>query len=123
MRILFTTLAFFLTMNAFANNTPEVYEKLWKQVETFHNDGLPQSALKVVAEIYDLAIAEKNEKQIIKAIVHKMAYTKTLEENGIKTAIIELESNMSNYVGIIKPFMHTFLAKMYENILTLIRGK
>ncbi|MCL2290736.1 MAG: MG2 domain-containing protein [Bacteroidetes bacterium] len=111
------SIALLFTMNTFAQNKPtssEVYEKLWKQVEAFNNDALPQSALKIVEEIYALAISENNEKQIIKSIVHKMSYLKTLDEDGIKTTIIELESQMPNYAGIVKPFMHLFLAKMYE---------
>ncbi|MCL2435871.1 MAG: MG2 domain-containing protein, partial [Lentimicrobiaceae bacterium] len=114
MRALLTIIALFLTINAFPNTSPEEYKKLWKQVESFNNDALPQSALKVVEEIYNLAISENNEKQIIKAIVHKMSYLKQLDENGIKTTIIELESSMPNYTGIVKPFMHLFLARMYE---------
>jgi len=116
-KVTLLTITLFFTMNAFAQNkstSPKVYEKLWKQVEAFNNDGLPQSALKVVEEIYALAISEHNEKQIIKSIVHRMAYTKTLDEDGMKTAIMKLESEIANYGGIVRPFMHLFLAKMYE---------
>ena len=115
-----TSLALFLSFSIFANAplTPSTdYEKLWKQVEQFNNDGLPQSALTVVEEIYNLAFAENNEKQIIKAIVHKMGYTKTLVEEGMETTITELESKMPSYTGIVKPFMHLFLATMYDEYL------
>ncbi|MDR2973082.1 MAG: hypothetical protein LBU83_14350 [Bacteroidales bacterium] len=111
------TFVVFLTLNTFAQNRPtppEEYEKLWKQVEVFNNDALPQSALKAVEEIYNLAIAENNEKQIIKSIVHRMGYTKTLVENGMKNSILKLEAEMVNYDGIVKPFMHLFLATMYQ---------
>jgi uncharacterized protein YfaS (alpha-2-macroglobulin family) len=107
----------FLTLNAFAQNKPvppETYEKLWKQVEVFNNDALPQSALKVVEEIYALAVSENNEKQIIKSIVHRMNYLKVLEEDGMKNSIMKLESEILNYGGIVRAFMHLFLAKMYE---------
>ena len=107
----------FLTITIFANKQTtslESYETLWKQVEAFNNDALPQSALKVVEEIYALAILEHNEKQIIKSIVHKIGYLKTLEEDGMKNSIIKLESEILNYRGVVRSFMHLFLAKMYE---------
>jgi len=66
----------FLSMNLFAQNkptTPEVYDKLWKQVEEFNRNALPKSALSAVEEIYNLAVKENNEKQIIKSIVHRMS--------------------------------------------------
>jgi hypothetical protein len=108
-------------MNILANtaaNPPADYEKLWKQVESYKNDALPQSALKVVEQIYALAVSENNEKEMIKAIVHRMSYTKTLDEAGAKTAIQTLESEMAKYTGIVKPFMHLFLATMYDEYLS-----
>ena len=116
-KLTLTIASMLLTVNAFTQNkptSPEEYEKLWKQVELFNNDGLPQSALKAVEEIYNLAVSENNEKQMIKAIVHKMGYTKTLVEEGMETTIMELESKMPSYSGIVKPFMHLFLAAMYD---------
>jgi len=111
-----TTAAILFTMNIFARSIslPEDYEKLWKQVEQFNNDGLPQSALKVVEDIYNLAVSENNEKQMIKAIVHKMDYMNRLEEDGLIYSIMKLESEIANYGGIVKPFMHLLLATMYD---------
>ena len=117
-KTLFISLALLLTMNIMAQNkpaSPTDYEKLWKQVEDFNNDALPKSALKTVEEIYNLAIKEKNEKQIIKSIVHRMSGLKMLEEEGMKNAIGKLEQEMKNYSGVVKPFMHLFLAVMYQD--------
>jgi len=117
LKLALTAVALLFTANAFAQSkpaTPEDYEKLWKQVEIFNNDGLSQSALQVVEQIYALAKSESNEKQLIKSIVRKMSYTKTLAEEGIKNSIVELESEMTNYSGIVKPFMHLFLATIYQ---------
>ncbi|MCL2246050.1 MAG: MG2 domain-containing protein [Lentimicrobiaceae bacterium] len=105
-------------MNLFGNERPappEDYEKLWKQVEKFNDEALPQSALQAVEQIYTLAMSENNEKQIIKAIVHKMSYTKTLDEEGAKKSIMAVELEMASYRGIVKPFMHLFLATMYDD--------
>ena len=121
-RITLSIIAVSLSLTIFARNTyssPEDYEKLWKQVEAFNNDALPKSALIIVDQIYDLAIADNNEKQIIKAIVHKKGYTKILVEEGGKQTISQLESEINQYSGIVKPFMHLFLATMYEEYHSL----
>ncbi|MDR0207255.1 MAG: hypothetical protein LBI45_08385 [Bacteroidales bacterium] len=110
-------ITFFLSMNLFAQNkatSPEVYDNLWKQVEKFNNNALPKSALAIADEIYNLALSENNEKQMIKSIVHQMGYVKNSVEEGMKNAITKLENEIPNYSGIVKPFMHLFLAVMYQ---------
>ncbi|MCL2168183.1 MAG: hypothetical protein FWH59_03540, partial [Lentimicrobiaceae bacterium] len=116
-KLILTSIALFFTMNLFSQNKttpPEEYEKLWKQVEEFNNDALPQSALNMVEDIYNLAIKENNEKQIIKSIVHRMSFLKTLDEDGMKNSMMKLETEFDNYSGVVKPFMHLFLSRMYE---------
>ena len=117
LKVSLTSLALLLTFNVFAQNkptTPEMYEKLWKQVESFNNDGLPQSALQVVEQIYALAKSENNEKQLIKSIVHKMSYLKTLGEDNTQNSIAEVEAEIAASNGIVKPFMHLFLSAIYQ---------
>jgi len=116
-KTLFVSISLLLTLNIMAQNKttpPTDYEKLWKQVEAFNNDALPKSALKAVEEIFNLAVKENNEKQIIKAVVHRMSNIKALEEDGVKNTIMKLEAEMKNYSGVVKPFMHLFLVKMYD---------
>jgi len=115
----FFSLALLLIININAQNKQSDYEKLWKQVEEFTNDALPKSALKVVEDIYNIAVKENNEKQIIKSIVHRMSNIKALEEDGVKNTIMKLESEMKNYSGVVKPFMHLFLVKMYDEYFNM----
>ena len=50
---------FVFQMNHAQNNN---YSKLWKQVETFENEGLPKSALKIVEDLETLAKKENQDK-------------------------------------------------------------
>ncbi|MDR2010634.1 MAG: hypothetical protein LBQ22_09150 [Bacteroidales bacterium] len=91
------------------------YEKHWKEVEKLENDALPQSALKKVLEIYDLAVSENNEKQIIKSVIYRLKYIRILEEDGYEKSILKLEEELSNYDGATRAFMHSLLAVMYDD--------
>ncbi len=91
------------------------YEKLWEEVNKFETDALPKSALEKVEEIYDLAMSEQNDKQIIKATIYRMKYTNMLEEDGYEKAIVKLESEISKTPGVSKAMLHLLLATMYAD--------
>ncbi|MDD4149921.1 MAG: hypothetical protein PHE33_07815, partial [Bacteroidales bacterium] len=113
--ILFTTLLF-------ANNTsffdksqagPDKYQKLWEQVSKYEKDALPKSALEIVEEIYELAISENNDKQIVKSTIFRMKYTNILEEDGYTKSLEKLESEITKLTGTSKAMLHLLLATMY----------
>ena len=95
--------------------TPDKYEKLWDKVEQYDEDALPKSALETVEEIYELAMLEKNDKQIIKATIYRMKYTNILEEDGYVKSIQKLESDIITQTGVPKAMLHMLLATMYSN--------
>ncbi|HOZ29672.1 MAG TPA: alpha-2-macroglobulin family protein [Bacteroidales bacterium] len=124
MSTMFLRIAFILTSLLFVTNNPllsdlksdpDKYEKLWAEVEKFEQDALPKSALDKVEEIYILALAEKNDKQIIKSTIYRLKYTHILEEDGYEKAILKLESDLKKVDGVSKAMLHMLLASMYAD--------
>jgi hypothetical protein len=58
------------------------YAASWKKVQEFEDQGLPESALTIVREIYARATDEKDAQQLVKAVIFKMKYTDYKEEDS-----------------------------------------
>lgn len=124
MSTMFLRISFLLTTLLFANNysftdkfnnDPDKYKKLWEEVTKYENDALPKSAMEKVEEIYILALAEKNDQQIIKSTIYRMKYTNILEEDGYEKALMQLELDINKVDGVSKAMLHMLLATMYAD--------
>jgi cell shape-determining protein MreC len=68
--LIFLTFSVFYSVQTKAQTVVKNYEKEWKQVDAFVQKQLPKSALEQVKKIYQLAKKEKQDGQIIKAMVY-----------------------------------------------------
>ena len=70
--LLFTTLVSLIFIcNSFAQSPIKLYEKEWKKVdELVSKKNLPKSALTEVKKIYSLDKKEKQDAQVIKALIY-----------------------------------------------------
>ncbi len=91
------------------------YNKAWKQVSEFEGKGLPESALKVVNEIYAKASADKKSDQLVKAIIYQFKYSEQKEENAFVISVNKLRSEIQKATVPVKPLLHSMLAEMYWN--------
>ena len=71
------------------------YEKEWRQVETLVKKQLPRSALEEVNKIYQLARREKQDAQIIKALVYMVSLQQGVTENGDIQGTSDLEKELT----------------------------
>lgn len=113
--LLISTLFFFL-LSMTAQNKINKYEDYWEKVTQFEKDDLPQSAAKVVDDILQKSIADKNIQQVIKAYLHKDKY-KIIIDRSDNTAIF---ADLQNLVSITpdngeKALLHSILAELYSN--------
>jgi hypothetical protein len=92
---------------------PFDYEKAWKEVANFESKGLPESALKVVNEIYTNAKGEKNTGQLVKAVVHQLKFIDYKEENAFILNLNRLKKEADESTFPTKPLLHSMLAEMY----------
>ena len=77
-----------------SKNSP--YEDQWKRVESFDNKGLPQSALKVTDSIYQQALADKNEGELLKAMIHHVKFDNQVLPDSMPMLIDWMENRESN---------------------------
>ncbi len=85
----------------------------WKKVETFDQQGLPKSALEIVETIYKRSKTENNDNQLIKALLHKVKYLLTLEENAQLNIIKEFKTEIAQSQFPKKNILESILANLY----------
>lgn len=90
------------------------FDKAWEQVEKLINEGLPQSALKKVGDIYNQALAEKNEPQLVKSIVYIARLSINTDEKGIENALDRLQNIQKEAKAPIKQITASYLAELYQ---------
>lgn len=95
------------------NKDKNNYEKMWQEVQKFEAEGLPKSALTKVNEIYNLAIKEKNNEQIIKAVIHRLKYIAITEDEGQVAVIKQLNQDITAVEQPAKAFLNLLLGITY----------
>ena len=106
------------TMQNPDNGNWKGYEKEWAIVDSLEGQGLPASALKAAEAIYVYAKTDKNDEQIVKAIIHKAKYTSMVEENEQIKAIHLFQEEIETSSGVIKSVLQSMTAEIYWNYYT-----
>lgn len=99
------------------------YTDLWDEVEKFEKDGLPKSALKVVEQIADKALADKNLPQEIKTLLYKSKYALTLEDDAQLNIIKSFKEEIANSEFPKKNILENMLAHLYWQYFNQHRWK
>lgn len=86
---------------------------LWKKVDSLSGQGLPQSALEVVNQIYQQAETKADWPEFIKASIYQLSLRSTFEENFIEKYIGETEKNISAKPEPARQILHSILADLY----------
>ncbi|MFT3933893.1 MAG: alpha-2-macroglobulin family protein [Chitinophagaceae bacterium] len=90
------------------------YPALWKKTDSLINQkGLPQSALTEVENIYALAKKEKQDAQIIKALIYKSSLQAMKDENGSENGIAAMEQELQNSTGAVAAILNSLIADKY----------
>ncbi len=90
------------------------YEQWWKEVAAFEANGLPKSASDKVYTIYNQAKTEKNEKELIKTIIHLAKYNAQLDAAGLKAALLFFEKEIGSNQGIGLAILQSLTAQLYH---------
>lgn len=90
------------------------YDAAWKKVdELINKKGLTESTLKEVQTIYNTAKKEKNDVQLIKALVFRVNLQQQKEEDADIKAIQQLEKEIPTVPGPAKSILQNLLAEAY----------
>jgi hypothetical protein len=103
-------------------STQNESDPVWKKVDSLANQGLPQSALKLVSEIMQRSYSEGNYPQYIKANLYELKLRAQFEEEFLKNYIHEREQLLrvdqlsTRAKGLKEPIpqiLHSILADLY----------
>ena len=89
------------------------YTQEWQQVDDFSQKGLPQSALEIVNKIYEDAKTSGNAGQLVKALIHRMRFQSSFEEDATAKNIAELEAQLADSEFPVTPVLQSALAELY----------
>jgi len=111
---LLTALLLLFTCYLSAQQKMTDYNTLWKKVDSLSTKkGLTQSALEEVNKIYALAKKEKQDAQLIKALLYQAALQQMKEENAGPKSIAALETEIKTTNEPSKSILYSILAEKY----------
>ena len=111
--VLFTGLILLISINQGFSQNDMAYEKMWKTTDSLINNSLPQSALEEVAKIYSMATAEKNNAQIIKAVIYRIALMANYQEDYLENSIAEVKKEIEKAEFPVKPLLYAMLGELH----------
>jgi hypothetical protein len=91
----------------------KTYESEWKEVESNVSKGLPQSALKIVDQIYLQSKAENNAPQFLKAAIYQIKLRSDYQEDFMETSIAQVKEELRISREPIRQILHSIEAELY----------
>lgn len=123
-RLFFANLLLFAITNMLQAQPKFNYTTAWKKADALINKkGLPESALKEVQTIYNAALKEKNDAQLIKALVYRINIQQQKEEEADVKSILQLEKELGAVKEPVKSILANLLAEAYWQYLQNNRWK
>jgi len=111
-----------LLTNGYSQTPVKNYEKEWKKVdELITKKKLPKSALAEVKQIYALAKKEKQDAQIIKAVVYMVGLQRETREENEAIAIKDIEKEIADNKEPVVSILKSLEAEIYQTYFNNIR--
>ncbi|WP_229248031.1 alpha-2-macroglobulin family protein [Dyadobacter sandarakinus] len=99
----------------------KTYANEWKAVENALQKGLPATAHEEVRKIYNLAKKEKQQAELIKAVVYMINLQDDTRENNEVLSAQELKKEISEHSGAAKAVLQSLLARFYTSYFEQVR--
>ena len=90
------------------------YTKEWKKVDSLEKKGLPKSALEIVEQIYSKAKKDDNQPQVIKALVFRIKFINSIDQDAFPDLILQIQSEISKAEFPANAMLKSMLAEMYS---------
>lgn len=118
MRTKLFSLFVFVIIGALIPVQAQTFDKLWNDVKSMEDKGLPQSAIKITNQIFDKALKEKNSPQMLKAYLTRANLQDAITPDSFVvnlTGMLKWEETVTNSVD--KAILNTLLARAYTNYM------
>lgn len=108
-------ITFFLGLLLPATSVAQSYDELWEQTRKAAGNDLPASALENVRQIRQKAVAEKNDAQLLKAVLMERIYGGEISPDSATAVVGQMEQALSEETRpVVKALWHSALAQVYE---------
>lgn len=126
--ILFLPVFFFTMLLGFQppeNPTPmnpvindfDSYEETWKRVDSLVQQGLPQSAMKLVEDLLKRAKLDENDPQITKSLLYLVNFESANVDGGLERSIARIQAEAESSTVPLKAILQSVLGTLYERYL------
>ncbi|MBA2249825.1 MAG: alpha-2-macroglobulin [Chitinophagaceae bacterium] len=102
---------------------PNDYSKQWKKVDDLVTKGLTKSALQQVVVIYETAKKDKNDAQVIKALLYQVTLNENIQEDANINSILNIEKEIITAKEPARSILYSISAEMYWNFFQQNRYK
>ena len=106
-----------MTLSVTFNLNAQSYKDLWKDVNKNLESRLPESAESFLDKIEQKAIAENNQKELLKSFLYRFRIFNQKDENPIETSIKFAEENIGRLQEPEKSIFNVAIASLYESYL------
>ncbi len=89
------------------------YDVQWKEVETLVRKGQPQSALKIVEDIYAASRLENNAPEFLKAALYQIKLRADYQEDFMETSLAQISGELPDAQPPLKQILHSIRAELY----------
>lgn len=89
----------------------------WKKVDSLEQKGLISSALDIVRDIQQQALAASHSAHLVKSVVYENKFLNQLEEDAAIKVLQRIEAGIQSYPEPAKSVMHSLAAQWYLNYL------
>ena len=104
-----------LSLSLFSNLNAQSYNDLWNDVNENLENRLPESAETFLDKVEQKALAENNQKELLKSYLYRFKIFNQKDENPIKTSIQFAEENIGRLQEPEKSIFNLAIASLYEN--------
>ncbi len=109
--------------NPLQENLAEQFISDWKKVDSLVEQGLPQSALEIVRDIYSRAQSTHNSPQFVKAILYQMSLRSDFEEDYMEMFLSDTREEISRADFPVSQILYSIQAELYWRYYTMNRHK
>lgn len=113
-RVALPLLIFLLIAPAFSPSDKPDYEHLWSEIDVLMQRGLPKSAAEKLDLIYHMALTEKNNPQLLKAIIYRFKVLEPTEEEATIAAVDYAKSQLGLLDETGRAILNSVMAELYQ---------
>lgn len=112
------------TLFATAQQKMKTYDREWKKIDSLiEKSGLVKTALIRINSLYTIAKKEKNDPQVVRALLYRMALNNQVSEHSLIENIALLEKEITSAKEPVASLLHSIAGSAYWTYLRMNRWK